>query len=181
MVYLDIKLLMRIYFFMSDLMIISNDIFEKMLLAWTFIRKPTKNDGKWLGLVRGSSEAEKIMQDLRENRKISRRKKQQVLQARERISKLEKKIDRQIKSLRRFFAELIETFPFPCNEIIEIIYPKHFQRILITLLDFNAVLLLSPIGFSEFNGLGQRMQLKPWITIDKIKVIDTDLSKNHDL
>ena len=58
----------------------TEDIKYKMSLVWTFVRRPSKEDVKWLELFVGIKEAETRLNKLREQRK-SLKKEQNIFSA----------------------------------------------------------------------------------------------------
>ncbi len=118
--------------FIKKLLFLTEDIKNKMYLVWTFIRRPTKDDIKWLELFIGIKDTEEKLNELREQRKSFKKNKIHVQQAREDIYKMEKKINEFINLNKKEFSDIIERFVFPCNEMLGIIYPKHFQKVLIS-------------------------------------------------
>ena len=118
--------------FIKKLLFLTEDIKNKMYLVWTFIRRPTKDDIKWLELFIGIKDTEEKLNELREHRKSFKKNKIHVQQAREDIYKMEKKINEFINLNKKEFSDIIERFVFPCNEMLGIIYPKHFQKVLIS-------------------------------------------------
>jgi len=69
---------------------------------------------------------------LREERRTHRKNKKLSEIAKENIIDTEKVINEYIKWVKEDFSDTIERYAFPCNEMIEIIYPKHFQKVLLS-------------------------------------------------
>ncbi len=118
--------------FLKNFLFLMKDILYKMDLAWIFVRRPLKEDVKWLELFIGIQDTKEKLNELRENRKRLKKNKTYAQQARDEIIRIEKIIDEFIKWNKNQFSDIIERYTFPCNEMLELIYPKHFQKVLIS-------------------------------------------------
>jgi hypothetical protein len=121
----------NLYSFIENLLLLTEYIEKKMDLVWAFIRRPTKEDIKWMELFIGIKNTQELLIKIREIRKITKKNKNLIQQARDQIYTLEKGIDKFIEHKKKEYADTIEKHAFPCNEILEIVYPKHFQKVLI--------------------------------------------------
>jgi len=83
-------------------------------------------------LIIGIKKAQIKLNEIRENRKRFGKNKKYLKQIKETICNKEKNIEEHIECYKKEYSNIIEKYAFPCNEMLEIIYSKHFQKALIS-------------------------------------------------
>jgi hypothetical protein len=93
------------------------------------VRPPTEDDRRWLELLRGTQGADKILRILYEKRKRLKNDPLFIKRTEERMKVCNNKINNLILDLKKSYADVMEKYQFPCDELLEIIYPKFLQQL----------------------------------------------------
>ena len=103
----------------------------KMGTIWKYVRKPTSEERKWLEVFYGEIYAnESFQSDNYERHLLKTNKKEHVATInymKQKISEANLKISQSIKNLEKNYSDMFKKYPFPLNELREMIYPKHIQ------------------------------------------------------
>ena len=110
---------------------IYNLVYSITEVIWKCVRRPTEDERRWLELLRGTQNADKIRRIFYEKRKRLKNEPLFIKKTEERMKVCNNKINNLILDLKKTYADVIEKYQFPCDELLEIIYPKFLQRSLL--------------------------------------------------
>lgn len=110
---------------------IYNLIYSITEVIWKCVRRPTEDERKWLELLRGKQNTDKILRVFYEMRKRYKNEPLFIKKTESRMKVCNNKINSLILDLKETYACVIKKYQFPCDELLEIIYPKFLQQLFV--------------------------------------------------
>ncbi len=96
---------------------------------WKSVRKPTEDERKWQELLKGKEKAANMFRLFYEKRKHLKNDSLFIKKVNERIKDCNNKLNDLVLDLKRTHASVIGKYQFPCDELLEIVYPKFLQQL----------------------------------------------------
>jgi hypothetical protein len=96
---------------------------------WKYLRKPTDDERKWLELVGGKQRTEKMCRIFYEKRKQLKNDRQMTKWIEEETKFCNNNLNKIILRIKKNYANVIEKYQFPLDELMEIICPKFLQSL----------------------------------------------------
>jgi hypothetical protein len=116
--------------FIMDCALFSNSVMLKMQNIWSYIRKPTPDEIKWLESFQGRKGSDAIRTRMYNIRHAIPRteKKYYVKEAKNEIKSIDNGITKDIQNLKFKYAEVMKKYSFSSDDLLEMVYPKFIEK-----------------------------------------------------